>query len=124
MTSFGPRPSPGTYYVREVDDPLFGPVALVVPAAAGAGGAGFHPNASWDWGNRPPAGAGGVGFHPNASWDWGNRPPAGSAGASQSNVWCLSGNPVPGGNSMRVLSGFAEFISALRGAGQVTLTVR
>jgi len=145
----GSLPPPGKYWIAApTDDPVFGMVAVMVPAAAqgspaasafkvispAVGTYGFKsgsPAASAQKIISPAAGAyqvenpaaGAYQVESKAAGGYQVEDPAANAANSADNTFVLSARTIPGRNSIVVSSGFADLMDALQAAGGTTVTV-
>jgi hypothetical protein len=145
----GSLPPPGNYWIAApTDDPVFGMVAVMVPAAAqgdpaasgfkvispAVGGFGFKSSGGAVSAQKivnygasafkvisPAAGAYQVENPAAGAYQVENQ--AANAANSADNTFVLSARTIPGRNSIVVPSGFADLMDALLTAGGTTVTV-
>ena len=119
-------PPSGVYRILlRSNDPFYGTVALLVPAAGSSPGA---PSAQWTWieGGAPKTGITATwvqgGMPPKAMWWISNYDQVGRLGNS-SKVFVLSDKRIPGRNNLVVTSGFPKLLAALQSADAASITI-
>lgn len=115
----------GEYIVRgPVEDPIYGPVAILVSKGSHSGGtvAIEWTYRAHDWIQQPPAGAAAADAWSPAmagtATGYFQCAPGGSGGA-----FLVSGRSIPGQNCLVVTSGLSELMDALKAAGSASITV-
>ncbi|MBI5442310.1 MAG: hypothetical protein HY900_13995 [Deltaproteobacteria bacterium] len=96
----GQGPSPGSYVVRIVKDPVFGRLGYLAPGGASGVGAGGPQAYEFYCYSRP-----------------------GGDGPSPSSSWVLSDRPIGGRNCLMATTGLPELLDALTEGGAAVVTV-